>query len=148
MADNEGTQNQTVDPGIDQTLQTKLIGETIGTLENCRSFANWVRDQGLEYILRRSGLHTLFVPADQGFQAPACGDPEEFLNLHLLSGASETFDLSRCHDVKSVAGVSLPVSEGGMRIGSARILRANVPCTNGVIHVVDAEPQSAGAKAS
>jgi len=149
VADNEGiNQNQTVEPGIDRRLQTKLIGETIDAMEECRSFAKWVRDNGLEYVLRRSGLRTLFVPADQGFQAPVSGDPEKFLNRHLLSGAAETFDLSRCHQVKSLAGVPLQVSEGGMRVGGARILRGNVPCTNGVIHLMDAEPQPANANAN
>jgi len=143
VADNEGiNQNQTVNPGIDQRLQTKLIAETIGELEGCQSFAQWVRSNDLQYILRRSGLHTLFVPKDQVFRGPSSGDPEAFLNRHLLSGAAESFDLSRCDRVKSASGETLPVSEGGMRIGSARIIRANVPCTNGVIHIVDAELQS------
>lgn len=39
----------------------------------------------------------------------------------------------------------LPVSEGGLRIGGARIVRADVPCTNGVIHLVDAEFHNADA---
>lgn len=141
MADNEGiSQNQTVDSGMDQRLQTKLIADTIDELEECKSFGQWIRSNELQYILRRSGLHTLFVPTDQAFRPPTSGDPEDYLSRHLLSGAAETFDLSRCKQVKSATGETVPVSEGGMRIGNARILHANIACTNGVVHVVDSEP--------
>ena len=76
MADNEGiNQDQTVSSGIDQRLQTKLIADTIHELGACEAFANWVRQQELEYVLRRSGLRTLFAPTDQAFRPPASGDP-------------------------------------------------------------------------
>ena len=81
----------------------------------------------------------------QGFHAPGSEDAEEFLNRHLLTGGFESFDLSRCERVKTIGGQTLPVSDGGTRIGGAGIVRANVPCTNGVIHVLDAEPQPAPA---
>jgi uncharacterized surface protein with fasciclin (FAS1) repeats len=140
VADNEGiNQNQTVSSDIDQRLQTKLISDTIRELEGCQAFASWVGRQELDYVLGRSGLRTLFAPRDEAFQPPASADPEEYLNGHLLTGASETFDLSRCTSIKSLAGETLPVSDGGMRVGPARIVRADIPCTNGVIHIVDAE---------
>ena len=143
MADNEGiNQDQTVTSGIDQRLQTKLMSDTIRELEGCQAFASWVRQQDLDYVLRRSGLRTLFAPKDEAFRPPASGDPEEYLNRHLLTGALESFDLSRCSSVKSLAAETLPVSEGGMRIGGARIVRSDVPCTNGVVHIVDAELQA------
>src|SRR5436305_10354361 len=91
VADNEGiNQDQTVSSGTDRRLQTKLISDTIHELGACEAFANWVRQQELEYVLRRSGLRTLFAPTDQAFRPPASGDPEEYLNRHLLTGASET----------------------------------------------------------
>jgi hypothetical protein len=119
VADNEGiNQNQTVTSDTDQRLQTKLIADRIRELEGCQDFARWIREQELEYVLRRSGLRTLFAPTDQAFRPPASGDPEEYLNRHLLNGASESFDLSRCKSVKSMADEMLPVSEAGMRIGA------------------------------
>ena len=146
MAENEGiSRNQTVDAGIDARLQTKLIAETIAELEGCQSFAGWVRDQDLQYILRRSGLQTLFVPTNEAFRVPVSGDPEEIINRHLLSGAWESFDLSRTRAVENRNGEVLPVSEGGTEVGGARIVRADVPCTNGVIHVVGADLQPVSA---
>jgi uncharacterized surface protein with fasciclin (FAS1) repeats len=146
VANNEGlNQDQMVEPSVDQRLQTRLIAETIDDLDGCQSFARWVRETGLEYILRRGGLHTLFAPSDEAFRAPASGAPEEFINRYLLSGAWKSFDLSRCNRVKAASGETLSVSEAGMRIGNARIIRADVPCTNGVVHIVGAELQPASA---
>ena len=146
VANNEGLNlDQMLALSVDQRLQTKLIADTINELDGCRSFAQWVRDADLGYMLRRGGLHTLFAPSDEAFHAPASDDSEEFLSRHLLSGASKTFDLSRCNRVKSAGGETLPVSEGGMRIGNARIVRADVPCTNGVVHIIGSELQSASA---
>lgn len=149
MASDEGiNRDQMVDPGIDQRLRTKPLGDTLDQLEQCRSFAQWVRNADLGYLLRRSGLHTLLAPSDSAFQAPDSGSPEEYLNRHLLPGAQESFDLSRCRQVKTAAGGMLPVAEAGLRIGGAKIVRADVSCTNGVIHIIDSElhpPKAAGA---
>jgi uncharacterized surface protein with fasciclin (FAS1) repeats len=116
------------------------MADTISDLEGCKLFSDWLRNAGLEYLLRRSGLHTLFVPNDAAFEGGRPGDPEHFLNEHLLSGGMETFDLTRCKTVKSLAGNIFPVQSASqaLRIGDARILRGDIPCTNGVVHIVDA----------
>ena len=64
---------------------------------------------------------------------------EEFLARHLLPGGQETFDLRRCREIKTVEGQLLPVRQenGSIRIGKALITRSDIPCTNGVIQVVD-----------
>lgn len=139
MASQEGTsQDQTVDPGIDQKLQTHTLAETLEKQEQCGRLAQLIRDAGLEYVLRRSGLHTLFAPTDEALN-PTPADMEEFLNRHLVSGGMESFDLRRGQSVKNLAGEVLPVQaeNGSFRIGKARIVRSDIPCTNGVIHVVD-----------
>jgi uncharacterized surface protein with fasciclin (FAS1) repeats len=140
VASDEGINlnNPAVDPGIDNRLQTKSIADTLESIKECRAFAGWVRKAGLDYLLRRSGLHTLFAPEDAIFQGPDdAAVSAEFLNRYLLEGALGTFDLSRCNHVKTASGDTLQVSEKGRRIGNAHIIRRDIACTNGTIHLID-----------
>src|SRR5579884_3838394 len=140
MASQEGiSQDQMVDPGIDQKLQTRSIADTLAAMEECRSFLKIVRDADLEYVLRRSGLHALLAPRNEAFEGAQIGDAEQFLMRHRLPGGIESFDLRRCERIKNEAGEVLAVrAEGGsFRIGDALMVRSDVPCTNGVIHVMD-----------
>ncbi len=141
MPGQQGTsEDQSIDPGIDQRLQTRRIGETLSRIEECSALYKLVSDADLWYVLRRSGLHTLLAPRNDAFTGSSIEDAEEFLNRHLLPGGIESFDLRRCKTVKNEAGEMLPVQPDGasFRIGKALLVRSDMPCTNGVIHVVDA----------
>ena len=140
MASQEGiNQDQTVDPGIDTRLQTRSIAESLASLEECSAFSNLVREADLDYVLRRSGLRTLLAPRNESLRDVHPQDVEEFLNLHLLPGGQESFDLRRCRQIKTVSGKVLSVEQenGSIRIGKALITRSDIPCTNGVIQIVD-----------
>jgi len=144
MASQEGTsQDQTVDPGVDERLKTANIAETLARLDQCSALQKLVREADLEYLLRRSGLHTLLAPANDaldGFQPANAEEAEEFLSRHLLSGGIESFDLRRVKNVKTLAGDSLEVhpENGSFRIGNALLVSSDIPCTNGVLHITDA----------
>lgn len=144
MASQEGiNQDQTVDPGVDEKLKTVTIAETLPRLPECSSLYAIIRDADLEYRLRRSGLHTLFAPDNAALEGLELADPdavEEFLSRHLLAGGFESFDLRRTKTVKTVAGHSFEVhpENGSFRIANARIVRSDIPCTNGVVQIIDA----------
>lgn len=140
MASQEGiSQDQTVDAGIDTRLQTRNIAERLADLEECSTLARLVREANAEYVLRRSGLRTLLAPSNDSLKDVGPKNIEEFLERHLLPGAQETFDLRRCQEMKTVGGMVLPVKQenGNIRIGNAVITRSDIPCTNGVIQIVD-----------
>jgi transforming growth factor-beta-induced protein len=142
MASQEGTsKDQMVDPGIDRKLEAATIAETLTKLEQCSRFHKMIRDADLEYVLRRrSSLSTLFAPQDEAWPDELSSDPEQFLNRYLLAGRVESFDLRRCKTVKTVAGqvLAVEVNNGTLRIGNATIVRPDIACTNGVIHIMDA----------
>lgn len=141
MASQEGiNQDQTVTPGIDQRLQTHTIGETLSGLDQCSVFRDLVRGAGVDARLRLSGLQTLLAPDNRAMDGVKPDDIETFLDAHLLPGAVESFDLRRCKTIRNTAGETLPVQmDGGtIRIGSATIVRSDIACTNGVLHIVDA----------
>lgn len=140
MASQEGiSQDQMVDPGIDEKLKTTTIAETLARVQECSALYKLIQDADLGYVLRRSGLHTLLAPRNQALAGVSPVDAEEFLNRHLLGGGIESFDLRRIKNVKTAAGETLPVKpeDGTFRVGAALIVRSDIPCTNGVIHVID-----------
>ena len=141
MAGQDGTnQDQTVDPGIDDRLQTHTMDETLAGLKECSLFYDVIAKAGLHGALGRSGLYTLLAPSNAAIGKSAPDDPLEFLERHLLSGAMKSDDLQGLENVKTVAGASFPVSVQGatVRVGDAAISRSDIQCTNGVIHVVSA----------
>jgi uncharacterized surface protein with fasciclin (FAS1) repeats len=48
-------------------------------------------------------------------------------------------DLRTTSSVKSMAGVSMPVSRDGadVRFAGAKLVRTDIACTNGMIHILD-----------
>ncbi len=142
MANQEGlSQDQTVSPGVEEKLKTATIAETLARMEECSALYKLIREADLEYMLRRSGLHTLLAPNNESMSRMNLRNAEEveaFLNHYLLPGAIESFDLRRAKTQKTLAGDTLQVraENGAFRIGAALIVRSDVPCTNGVVHVV------------
>ncbi|MBV9676835.1 MAG: fasciclin domain-containing protein [Acidobacteriaceae bacterium] len=141
MASQEGiNQDQTVDAGIDDKLQTHDMAGTLARLKECSLFYEIIEKAGLHGALGRSGLYTLFAPNNAAIGNHPPGDPLQYLERHMLSGAMRSEDLRGLQSVKTTAGTTLPVSLHGtaIHIGSATVQRADVPCTNGVLHVVSA----------
>lgn len=140
MASQEGlNQDQQVDPGIDDKLQTHNLGDTLGYLPECSKLHEAVLKADAGYLLGRSGLHTLFAPRNDGLPFLNAEQVESFLTKHLVAGGSELSDLHLCKNVKTESGEVLPVSykEGVLRIGPAAVVRSDIPCTNGFLHIVD-----------
>jgi uncharacterized surface protein with fasciclin (FAS1) repeats len=144
MASQEGiSQNQTVDPGIDRRLQTLSIAETLQRFEDCSNLLEFVRQTDTAYLLERGGLHTFFAVNNNAFvSAPVSiqgSVAEEFIANHLVRGAFETFDLHRVSQLQTESGNTVPVKteNGKTQIGNASLLRSDIACTNGVMHVID-----------
>ena len=147
MAAQDGTnKDQTVDSGIDERLQTHALVETLAGLKECSLFYEMIDRAGLHGALGHSGLYTLLAPNNAALGKNAPEDPRQFLERHLLSGAMRSDDLHGLRTVKTVAGDMLPIHVQGARVqvGNAAVQRADIPCTNGVIHVVDASLISNG----
>ncbi|MFN2371445.1 MAG: fasciclin domain-containing protein [Candidatus Krumholzibacteriia bacterium] len=106
---------------------------------------------GLTETLQGEGPFTVFAPTDEAFAKLPAGTLENLLkpeNKDKLTG------LLRCHvlpgriaaaDVKTMKATSLggedlnlEVKDGTVMVGGATVVKADVPASNGVIHVVDA----------
>jgi uncharacterized surface protein with fasciclin (FAS1) repeats len=111
-----------------------------------------VRAAGLEDVLRGDGPFTVFAPTDEAFAAlspellDALLQPEneeklrQILSYHVIAGAAvESGDLSFYQRVESFEGSELTIFRyrSLVLVDGVRVTLANVPATNGVIHVIN-----------
>ena len=106
---------------------------------------------GLVETLKGAGPFTVFAPSDDAFARLPAGTVEDLvkpenkdkltavLTLHVLSGAVHAADISgKTLNPASVNGEALDVDgTDGVSVNGAKVISADIACTNGVIHVID-----------
>lgn len=107
---------------------------------------------GLVDTLKSAGPFTVFAPSDEAFAKLPAGTvadlvkPENkaklaaILTLHVMSGKVMAADVSgKKLSPASVNGEALHVDgTSGVTVNGAHVVTADIACTNGVIHVIDA----------
>jgi uncharacterized surface protein with fasciclin (FAS1) repeats len=111
-----------------------------------------VKAAGLVETLSGKGPFTVFAPTDEAFAKLPKGTLEELLKpenkkklaailtYHVVSGKVMAKDVVKLKDAKTVQGskVKITVKEANVMIDKAKVVKADIPCKNGVIHVIDA----------
>ncbi|MEG3162324.1 fasciclin domain-containing protein [Sphingomonas sp. LB2R24] len=106
---------------------------------------------GLVDTLKGEGPFTVFAPSDDAFAALPAGTvddlvkPEnkakltEILLLHVLPGTVMAADVSgKVLDPATAGGATVHVDgTDGVTVNGAKVVTADIACTNGVIHVID-----------
>lgn len=142
-AQDQNTANQTVAPFLDDRNATHSISDTLAAEGQFTQLLNLFRQEGLEGTLDFPDLVTLFAPSDEALnKTPLTGSPEQLhhtLRHHLVQAAPSGADLRTGKELKTMAGTKLPIRIEGsdVFIGEARIVRFDISCTNGMIHVID-----------
>ncbi|MBR0677526.1 fasciclin domain-containing protein [Roseomonas alkaliterrae] len=130
--------------------------DVLGTQSDLSSFRAALRRAGLDELLNGPGPHTVFAPTNLAWSAaPEAfrnADPAALRNL-IAAGRLRTPDIAaRGNRVRMLSGIDIRVVGGTPnepRIQAARpgaapsgasgsIIRPNILCSNGVIHVVGA----------
>ncbi len=106
---------------------------------------------GLVETLQGDGPFTLFAPTDEAFAALPEGtldsllaDPEalaDILLYHVVSGEVTSDQVVELTEATTVQGapIAISVMDGTVTLNdSATVVTADVPASNGVIHVIDA----------
>ncbi len=132
------TTDQTVAPTRDHKLATHSLLETMARDPSLRVFLDTLKAAGLEARLSGTDLFTLLAPANEVF-----GDSERPVSRmgdQVLPGAFTEAEIKTALSVKSLEGRSLKIEskDGRTSVGGARLVRVDIECTNGVIHVTDA----------
>jgi uncharacterized surface protein with fasciclin (FAS1) repeats len=109
-----------------------------------------IKAAGLVDTLSGQGPFTVFAPTDAAFKALPKGTLEKLLKpenkatlvkiltYHVVPG-SITSKAIKAGDVKTVEGASvkIQVKKGRVTVGNAKVTKADVKASNGIIHVID-----------
>jgi len=110
-----------------------------------------VQAAGLVDTLKGAGPFTVFAPTDEAFAALPAGTLEELLKpenkeklvailtYHVVSGDVRASDVVKLNAATTVQGGSLAIQSGeaGVKVGESNVVKTDIACTNGVIHVID-----------
>ena len=115
---------------------------------NFNTLANALKAAGLVTTYKGAGPFTLFAPTDEAFEKLPVGALNRLLkdkakltsiiNFHVLPGAVLAKDL-QARDSQSLQGGTLTIAanEDGFTVNGARVSRAEIEASNGVIHPID-----------
>ena len=134
------------------TTATHDIVDTAVAAGSFSTLVAAVTAAGLVDTLKGAGPFTVFAPTEEAFAALPAGTVEDLvkpenkdkltaiLTLHVLSGAVHAADIAgKTLSPASVNGEALNVDgTNGVTVNGAKVVTADIACTNGVIHVIDA----------
>ncbi len=124
------------------------IVDTAARTPQLSTLSKLINDAGLADTLRGSGPFTVFAPTDDAFKtvpaktmAELAGNKDllkSVLSYHVLPGQMMAAD-AKVGERKTVQGASVAVASAGstLTVEDAVVLQADVPATNGVVHVID-----------
>lgn len=119
-----------------------------------------LKDAGLVETLKGPGPFTVFAPTDEAFaklgkDLDDLKKPEnkqklaDILKCHVVKGKEMAAAVEKAKELKALNGVlEVTVKDGKVTLnGKAKVTKADVAASNGVIHVIDAVLMPAPAKA-
>ena len=133
------------------------ILKTIATDRSLKKLLRYLEIAGLADALSGAGPFTLFAPDDDAFARTNVEENfggmeglRSTLSYHLVRGRHAGNDLAALRVLKlrteNGKSLSLTQDEGEVVVDNARLLRRDLECSNGVVHVVDNvfQPQLSG----
>ncbi len=134
---------------VSQRAERKDIVDTAVAAGQFKTLVTLVQEAGLVDALRGEGPFTVFAPTDEAFaklpkaQVDALMKDKEALRqvllYHVVSGKVMSKDVVKMRSAKTLQGqnINIRVQNNRVRINDARVVRADIECSNGVIHVID-----------
>ena len=129
--------------------------DIVDTAVSAKSFSTLVaavKAAGLVDTLKGKGPFTVFAPTDEAFKKLPKGTVENLLKpenkekliavltYHVVPGSVMAKDVVKLKDAKTVQGqkVKITVKDGKVKVDDANVVKTDINCKNGVIHVIDA----------
>lgn len=141
--------------GMKQGSQTKEMGpDIVATATAAGKFETLLaaaKAAGLVEVLKSPGPLTLFAPSDDAFKKLPEGTVESLLkpeNLyklqsilkyHVVGGKIMGSDVKNIQNAQTAEGnsITISVTDKGVMIDGAKVVKADIACSNGVIHIID-----------
>jgi uncharacterized surface protein with fasciclin (FAS1) repeats len=131
----------------------KDIVDTAVSAGSFKTLVAAVKAAGLVDTLKGDGPFTVLAPTDEAFAKLPAGTVESLLKpenkaklaailtYHVIPGKAMAADVVKLdgQSVKSVQGgpIRVSVDGGTVKINDAKVIKTNIVCSNGVIHVID-----------
>jgi len=125
------------------------IVDTAVSAGSFKTLVKAVQAAGLVDTLKGPGPFTVFAPTDEAFAKLPAGtlesllaNPEQLkkvLTYHVVAGKVMASDVVKLSEAKTVQGsaAKIKVSGGAVMIDNAKVVKTDIACDNGVIHVID-----------
>ncbi len=132
--------------------EKKDIVDTAVGAEAFTTLVAAVKAAGLVDTLKGDGPFTVFAPTDEAFGKLPEGTVETLLKpenkdklvavltYHVVPGKVMAADVVKLKKAKTVQGgeVDIAVADGKVKVDNANVVKTDIECSNGVIHVIDA----------
>jgi uncharacterized surface protein with fasciclin (FAS1) repeats len=129
----------------------KDIVDTAVAAGSFKTLAAALQAAGLVETLKGPGPFTVFAPTDEAFAKLPAGTLDSLLEpankeklvailtYHVVSGKVLAAQVVKMNSAKTVNGqsVSIAANGGTVMVDSAKVVKADILCSNGVIHVID-----------
>ena len=129
----------------------KDIVDTAVSAGSFNTLVTAVKNAELVDTLKSEGPFTVFAPTDEAFAKLPPGTLEDLLKpenrsklqsilmYHVVPGKVMAKDAMMLSTAKTANGQSLTInnSSGGVMVDNANVIKADIICSNGVIHVID-----------
>jgi len=131
--------------------EAQTVGRIISQREDLSSFLKVLEkaERGSVLAEKTDVSYTVFAPSNKAFETLPEGavkillDPrnddrlEEVFNYHLISRAEPPFELEKYTVLQTSSGQWLSIDYKAKSIGGAQFTGEIIPCSNGVIYVID-----------
>lgn len=148
--DNSTSSSSAPTPAATAPAAKNIVGVAQGT-QSLSTLVQAVTAADLAKTLQGKGPYTVFAPTDQAFRSlpkgtldtllkPANRDQlTSILTYHVVPGKLTASQLKDGQELTTVNGDKLKVSIDGktVKVGDATVTKADVPASNGVVHVID-----------
>jgi uncharacterized surface protein with fasciclin (FAS1) repeats len=129
------------------------IATVVTQADDLSTFLKAAVSAGLVETLKGQSPLTIFAPDNEAFSNVPAGKLDSLLNdkeqltsvltYHVVAGKHLAADLAKQKTLLTVQGGMLEVQEHhwlrhGIKINDAIVKEADIECTNGVIHIIDA----------
>ena len=130
---------------------SKDIVDTAVSAGSFKTLAAALQAAGLVDTLKGKGPFTVFAPTDEAFAKLPPGTVEDLLKpenkeklvailtYHVVPGKVMAAQVTKLNSAKTVNGQSLTLSvnSGSVMVDNAKVVKTDILCSNGVIHVID-----------